>query len=237
MLLVPSDDVLHAAAEPAARGNRLQCFADDVVDVVADEGQRVHGSHEDPAIPSVAVVHDVACTVGYLGGGIRHAGRDEPCEVGLYLIVDVVGMRVVGPVARLRRHDAVEDVVAGCLVGMPQRVAGVGEGHGHRVGRCIETQTGHDLEECEVHIQVVIEAGGVVIVPLDAAGIPADGHTVGDAFAPVAELGGAAIGASDELSGPSAANLVEQFVARDFLALPRCLLAGCGPGECGEEHD
>ena len=72
----------------------------------------------------------------------------------------------------------------------------------------------------------------MVVVPLDAAVLPLDFSLVGDAYASVAELRWSAIGAADELSGPSAFYLVEKLFLGKFLRLVSEALAG----GCKEEE-
>ena len=147
ILLVPGDDVFHAPVIAALFGDGFQGFLDDEPDVVRDERKRIHRCHVNSAVPAVAVVHDVSRAVAELRGRVGHARGHEPREIGFDLEVEVVGMGVVEPVPRLGRADAVEDVVACGLVGMPQDVAGIGEGCGERIHRGVDAQAVEDLDE------------------------------------------------------------------------------------------
>lgn len=207
--------ILDAAAVGAARGQSLQRLGDNVLDVVAHECQSVHRRHIYSAVPSVAVVHYVSRAVAYLRGGVGHGGRHETREVGLDLEVDVVGVGIVTPVARCRGHHAVEYVVACRLVGVPQRVTGVGKGRGHRVGGGVDAQAVDHRNEGQVHVYVVVDPGGIEHRRAHVVGIaPRDFHFVADETLRMAELGRAAVGYAYRLAGPAALDLVEQFGSR-----------------------
>lgn len=75
-------------------------------------------------------------------------------------------MGVVDPVPRLGRPDAVEDVVACGLVGVPQYVAGIGEGCGERIHWGVDAQAVENFDERQIHVYVVVESRGVFIPPL-----------------------------------------------------------------------
>ena len=77
-------------------------------------------------------------------------------EISLDLEIDIVGVGIILPVARFRRLDAVEQVVAGCLVGMPQRISCMREGVCEGVHRGIQSQAVENLHEGGIHVYVVI---------------------------------------------------------------------------------
>ncbi len=151
------DDVPDAPGEARLRGQDLQGLLDDPLDVGADEGQAVHGRDIDPAVPAVAVVHDVADPVRDLRRRVDHARAHQPREIGLDLEIDVVGMGRVQPVAGLRRHQTAKDVVPGGLVGVPQRIAGVSKGPGVAGRGRVDALAGHDIDEGQVHVDVIVE--------------------------------------------------------------------------------
>jgi hypothetical protein len=116
---VPADDVPHGSGESRFRGNRFQGFGGDELDVVRDEGQSIHGRDVDAAIPAVAVGHDMPDLVADFGGGVRNSGRHQSGEIRFDLKVDVVGVRILEPMAGFGRKKTVEDIIAGHLVGVP----------------------------------------------------------------------------------------------------------------------
>ena len=56
------------------------------------------------AVETVSAVHDVPHAICNVKGFSKHSGRHQAHEIGLNLEIEVVGVRVVEPVAALRRH-------------------------------------------------------------------------------------------------------------------------------------
>ena len=115
-----------------------------------------NGGDVDASVIAVPVVHDVSDLIAHADCRIDHARGHQPGEVGFDLKVDVVCMEIILPVARFRRLDAVEQVVAGCLVGMPQRISCMREGVCEGVHRGIQSQAVENLHEGGIHVYVVI---------------------------------------------------------------------------------
>ena len=67
--------------------------------------------------------------------GLRESRAHDSDEIGLNLKIDVVGMRIVHPVARFGRHDPVEDIIPRGLVGMPELIIVPGKGNGKRISQ------------------------------------------------------------------------------------------------------
>ena len=214
VFLVPCDDGIDALVELALLGNGLQRLLHDGFDVVFHEGQGIHGTDEDAAVPAVAVVHDVAYLVGNGRGGVGHARRHQSGEVAFNLEVDAVGMGIVFPVARLGGHDAAQDVVSRLLVGVPQRVARMGKGQGKRVDMGVQSVFVIRVHEGQVHVDVVVKRGNVVEVVLQMVFVVLDFRSVGNHHAAVHKLRGAAVGAPDGLGCPTALDFVHQHFFR-----------------------
>ena len=210
ILLRPADRVRDALVIGTLGRNRFQGFGDDIFDVVRDERQRIHGRHVDAAVPAVAVGHDVADAVAHFGGGIGHTGRHESREVGFDLEIEVVGVRIILPVPAFGRFHSVENIVTRRLIGMPQLVGGIGEGTGHRVDGHVESVLVVNLDEGQIHVDVVVQAGLVVVPPFDIVVGPRDLVLVGNDRPVVLEFGRAPVGAAESLSGPTALDLVQQ---------------------------
>ena len=121
-------------------------------------------------------------------------------------------MRVVFPVTRSRWHNALQNVVAGLQVSVPEMILGVRERIGKVLDLGIQTLAVKDLDEGQVHIDIVIQIRSVVVSVLDIARIPADVDVLVDRYGPF-KFCRTAVRTSDNLSGPSAKHLV----AQDFL--------------------
>ena len=59
LFFVPTDDVRDAFVELTFRRNALETLLYNGQDIVLDKCCRIHRSHEDAAIPTVAVVHEM----------------------------------------------------------------------------------------------------------------------------------------------------------------------------------
>ena len=79
---------------------------------------------------------------------------------------------------------------------MPQRVLGGRKGFGETLYRSVKTLFLKYFHKSKIHIDIVVQAGNMVIVPLDLVLWPLDWDVVVDQGA-VNELGRSAIGASD----------------------------------------
>ena len=143
---------------------------------------------------------------------------------------------VILPVAGCRRHDAVEDVVASGLVGVPQLVVGVGKRLGVAFGRSVDALGCHNLHECKVHVHVVVQAGILCEDILAVVIVPYDGDAVVDHAPFVLEFGGTAVSAAYGLCGPSPLDFVEQGglvdghggAVGDFRSFPAGFVAASG---------
>ena len=125
ILLPPFDDVSHAFVVAALGRDGLEGFLHNERNIVGYKCESIHGSHIDTAVPTVSIVHDMSDFIGVTHGCIDHSRSHDAGIVGLDLEVDVVGMGVIAPVSGCRRHDAVQDVVAGLQIGMPERISGI----------------------------------------------------------------------------------------------------------------
>ena len=229
ILLVPADNIGHGRMVAGSFGDDLQGLVDDKVDIVAYEGKGVHGRHVNAAVPAISVVHHVADLVAVVCGGIDHAGGHDACVVGLDLEVDVIGVRIVQPVARFRRHDAGEDVVTGLAVGMPKRIGRVGEGLGKGFDGGVQAFLGEYFYEGQVHVHIVVQAREAVVPAFDAVFRPGNVDFLVDGGS-ILEFGGATVGAADDLAGPGAFDLVlEDFFGKGDLG-GNLRFAGLGRG-------
>ena len=195
--------------------NRLESFRHDIIHVVADECQGVHRSDVNPAIPAIAIIHDVPYAVAVMHGSVDHPWSHESCIICLDLEIDVICMRVVLPIAGFWRHDAVQDVVPALLVCMPERIRRIGVSLCERLYRGIQSFFLEDFDEGEVHVDVVVESRRMVEVPFHAVLVPAYFHVVTDNSA-VFEFRRPTVCASDCLASPSSFNLVQEHFFAQF---------------------
>ena len=139
----------------------------------------------------------MADAVAHFGGRIGHTGRHESREVGFDLEIEVVGVRIVLPVPAFGRFHSVENIVTRRLIGMPQLVGGIGEGTGHRVDGHVESVLVVNLDEGQIHVDVVVQAGLVIVPPFDIVVGPRDLVLVGNDRPVVLEFGRAPVGAAE----------------------------------------
>ena len=146
--------------------------------------------------------------VADLRGRVGHAGRHQPGEIGLDLIVDIVGMGVVEPMPGIL--DALDNVVACDLVCMPQLIIGMGEGRGKRIDRSLEPFAFEHLDECKIHVDVVVNPRALLHQVAHISLVPGERLVILDIGPVIQELCLAAVGYAQRLSGPSALDLVQQ---------------------------
>ena len=211
-LTVPLNHIGNATIEIALLRNCKQSFVDNASNVGIHESQRIHCPHKHASIPAVAIVHDVSYAVRYLRCRVWHCRAHQSGIIGFNLVVDIVGMRVVDPMARLRRHYTAQNVVSGSLVGVPQRIWCIGKSHGKRIGRSIDAQPVDDIDKSEVHIHIVVQTRRIVEPPFNCPIVPLQRNTVGNHLAAPAEFSWTAVGTAYGLSGPSTL----YFVAKDI---------------------
>ena len=232
VLLVPFDDISHRLVVVALGRDCLEGLIDNEVHVIADECERDHRGDIHSAVPAVAVVHHVADLVAVVGRGVDHSRSHQTGVVGLNLEVDVVGVRVVAPVAGLRRHHTVQDVVASELVGVPERVWGMGERVGEGLDRSVKAFLLEHLHESEVHVDIIVKPGDIVEPPFDRVLVPRNLDLVVHE-AGVLELRRSAVGAADGLAGPATLDLVHKNLLGHLDLFREFLGARC---ECGRQH-
>ncbi len=216
VLLMRRDNRLHTLTVLAARRDRLQPFRHHPLHIVRHKRQRIHRRHVHAAIPPVAEVHDVPDTVADHAGGVGHAGRHQSRKIRLDLEIDIIGMRIIAPVAAFRSFDTVQQVEARRLVGVPQRVRSMRERIGEGINGRFQAVFLEYFHEGEVHVHIVVQSGRVVVPPFDAAAVPMHGHIILDHRAVVLEFEVAAISASDRLARPSAFDFILQRFAGKF---------------------
>ena len=204
------DDPRDRLVEAGADGNRLEPFRHDVVDVIGDESERVHRRDVDATIPAVAGVHDVADAIRDVSCRVRHAGRHEPDEVGFDLEVDIVRVRVVAPLAGLRRLHAFQNVVSRHLVGVPQLISRVGKSLGKPLRRRVHAVLLDDVDEGEVDVDVVVQSRRLLEGLFQERVVPGDRRVVLDHRAAVAEFRRPSERDADCLPRPPSFDLVAQ---------------------------
>ena len=234
ILAVETAHLVDALIEGALVRDGLERHVEHLGRVVAYEGRGVEPRHEGAAVEAVAAVHDVAHARGDVERLGHQPGGHQSDEVGLNLEVEVVGVGVVDPVARGRRHDAVADVVASRLVGVCQMVLGKGEAARQRLGRAVEPLLLEGLDEGQVVVDVVEKSRLLVPPVLDVVLRPGDGLVVLNGRTGELEFGRGAEDDADGLAGPAAANLVVELLLRerDLDGALRCAAGGKREGQC-----
>ena len=217
---MPFDYITDAPVETALFGNDLQRLVHDVADIIADEGEGVHGGHIRSAVPSVAIAHYMSDGIGVVNRGVHHSRRHQPGIVRLNLEIYVVAVRIVHPEAAFPGLHPVQKIVTGVLVGMPQKIIGIGKCLCKRFLRCVKSQTLKNIDKCEIHINIVIQPGSAVKEELNPVLRPFDVDVVIYHRPAILELGHAAVGAADCLPSPAALNLVKEHILRKTHLLP-----------------
>ena len=100
-------------------GYCFKSFRDNCINVIIYISQCIHCSHVYTSIPSVAVVHDMPYLVRKIGCGIYHPRTYHSNEVCFNLEINIVSVRIIFPMPGCRRHNTMQYVISGCLVGMP----------------------------------------------------------------------------------------------------------------------
>ena len=118
-------------------------------------------------------------------------------------------MRVVLPEAGFRGHQSLHNVVACLLVCVPKRVGCVGKSLCHRFCRGIESFLCVHFDEGQIHVNIIEEAGEVVVEELYVVFGIFYLNIVGNGDAPIAELRWSAIGTANGLPCPTAFDFIE----------------------------
>ena len=92
------------------------------LDIIFYESERVHGGDKNTSIPTVTIVHYVANFVANLYRRINHAGGHHAGKICLNLKIDIICGRVIQPMTRFWRSQAVENIVSRNLIREPKAV-------------------------------------------------------------------------------------------------------------------
>ena len=172
----------------------------------------------------------MADPVGEYEGFGRPAGIEHPYEIRLDLEVYVVCMGIVFPESRCGRINAVEYVVTCHLVGVPQHESGIREGIGIGLCRAVKAVFHHGLQEGDVHVNVIIQAGNAGECLKDIVLVPGNSLVVGDGFSKIVEFRRTSICAANGLPVPAAADLVAEDIVGNRDLFPVWHSPGTGAG-------
>ena len=192
----------------------------------------VQAGHEGAAVEAVTAVHDMAHAAGDVQRLRDHARGHQADEVGLDLEVQVVGVRVVQPVAGFGRHDALADVVAPRLIRVCEVIIGIGEAQRKVFARAVQSELVERFREGEVVVDVVEQAGLLVPPVFDITFAPRNGLRVRNQGSLMLELGGRSVDHAYGLAGPAALD----FVHQDILGQGR-LGGGLAAGRCKQRQN
>ena len=145
----------------------------------------------------------------------HHPGRHQADKVGFDLKVQVVGVRIVKPTARLWGYDALPHVIASCLIGVGEMIWGVGETLCKLFGTAVEPKLFECFSEGEVVVDIVKKPWFAVPPVLYVTFSPRNGLVVRDEGPLVLELGRCAVNHADRLSGPASHDFIHQDVLRE----------------------
>ena len=129
-------------------------------------------------------------------------------------------MRIIFPIAGFGSTASVQDVVARSLVGMPEFVRSIGEAVCEFRCRSLDSEFCHNLEESEVHIDIVVKTGIFHKSFTDVIVAPENGLGILDQATLEFEFGRASVCAADGLCEPAAANPVHHFIFAHAYGLP-----------------
>ena len=134
--------------------------------------------------------------------------------------------------AAVGRRQAAQQVVARHLVGVPQHVLRASQRLAEGLGGSVEAMPFDDVDERQVDIDVVVEAGGCARRSRASSRGTRDRLVVLDDGAVVVELGRPAEGHADGLRRPATADLVAEGGARqpDFTSSSRPAVPVTAPG-------
>ncbi len=224
ILGVPAQHVADALVVLALRGDAAETRFDDLDDIRLEERLAVHAGNELTAVKTVAIVHQPPEFLAQLDRHIRHPRRDQAGVIRLDLIVDVVGVLVELGMPRIGWSDAAPQVIATRLVGVPERIATVGEIDACLANRDVESVHLQRPQERHFHVDVVL------LELVDQGGFPFRHLICRNDNAFVAEFGGPAPANAGHLADPSRFHLVDVFRDRD---LPGAVRPRRQPGHRG----
>ena len=153
---MPLDHVANRLGILASGRDAGEPRLDQLLRIVLEKGFRIHPRHELATVEPVAVVHQPSELLSQLDSHIRHAGRDQPGEVGFNLVVNVIGVRIELRVPRIGRRNSVAEVLAAKLVGVPEPVAAVGEVDARLANGDVQAVEFHRTQEGHLNVDVVL---------------------------------------------------------------------------------
>jgi hypothetical protein len=166
VFLVPFYDVTDALVKLTALGDTGQARLHDFLDVFFKESRGVHAADELSAIETVPIIHQPSEDFPKRQHLVGHAGSDQAGEIGLDLIINVIGVFVVFRVARVGGGDPLAQVVSSVKIGVPEVVSAVGEVNSRLANRDIEPVFFKSLQKGHLDIDVIL------VVLVDVFGFP-----------------------------------------------------------------
>ena len=137
--------------------------------------------------------------------------------------------------SRQRGHNASVDVVATCLISVPQVVACIGKSAGVGLHGRIQSFAMHHVDEGQVHVEVVVQVGPRLEHASHHSLRPFDAYAVINHSALITELRRATIRTADGLSCPTAFDFVHQAFLADGDALGHSLQGERQRNECNKD--
>ena len=130
-------------------------------------------------------------------------------------------MRVILPVTALGCFHSLQQIVAGYLVGMPQRIFCPPKSHRKRINRSIQPASFEDFHKSQIHINIIIQTGKGIIPILDRMLIPGNGNIILNDSSQEFKLSRSPVTASQGLTRPGTFH----FITQALLGQNHCFLS------------
>ncbi len=102
VLFVPLEEVPDAFCVLTVCGDAFKAGSDNLYDVIIEEGLGIHSTDELAAVKAITIVHQASKRFAEPNGHVGQAGCNQAGEVGLNLVVNVIGMLIKLGMARIR---------------------------------------------------------------------------------------------------------------------------------------
>ena len=168
-------------------------FFHNILHIITDIGQRIHGCNIHPPVPTFAIRHDVTYLIANFSRLIGHPRRHNSGKISLNLEIDTMGMRVVLPMPALRSFHSLQQVIARYLIGMPQGIFRSLKGNGKRIHRSIQTASFKDFDKCQIYIDIIIKSRKAIVPFFHHVFIPRNGNIILNNSSQEFEFGGTTI--------------------------------------------
>jgi len=123
----------------------------------------------------------------------------------------IISTRIIQPVTRCRWHNAILHIIARLLIGEPEGVVLIGICFGKGFCWSVKPLIFKNLNEGEIHVDVIIVARRFIVSILQISVIPVNFHGIWNHGTIEFEFNRAAISHTNSLCSPCAFDLVQQI--------------------------